>query len=437
MIIIQCNDNHVEERKYIIEVIFGDIYGLEYELQFSKNFNSWKVLQNDVEFEINDDFFSRDVLYTIENIPKQKIFFENKADLPIIYGDTTSISAFLGLDVFGAAFFMLTRWEEMIIKDRGIKNRFESKSSLAGKWGFLKYPVVNAYCDLLYFKLKIFGFDLPKDYKDKREYTKVITHDVDLPFYFMSIKRSIKIFLGDIIKRRSLSSAAFTAKYFLSTMVLNKKDPYDTFDYLMDLSERASTKSYFFFMSGGLTEYDNYYKIDDKRVVKIIDNIISRGHFLGIHPSFDAYNDERQFRLEKERLENTIREKITFGRQHYLRFEVPTTWQIWEDNGMEWESTMSYHDKEGFRCGICYPFRVYNVKTRKRLNLIEKPLILMDQSIGGYQNLSMEEITNTIEHLKQEVKKYRGDFIFLWHNSAMNSVNWYPYQTIFEKTILS
>ena len=65
------------------------------------------------------------------------------------------------------------------------------------------------------------------------------------------------------------------------------------------------------------------------------------------------------FVKDKEKIENIIGQKLTFGRQHFLRFEVPTTWQIWEDANMEWDSTMGYADKKGFRCGTCYSYGVF------------------------------------------------------------------------------
>jgi hypothetical protein len=48
-------------------------------------------------------------------------------------------------------------------------------------------------------------------------------------------------------------------------------------------------------------------------------------HIVGFHPSYNAYNDIIQFKEEKEVLEKASNCKIQEGREHYLRFEVPTT----------------------------------------------------------------------------------------------------------------
>ena len=41
---------------------------------------------------------------------------------------------------------------------------------------------------------------------------------------------------------------------------------------------------------------------------------------------------------------------------------------------MEFDSTLSYADKEGFRCGVCYDFPVFDFLERRQLKLREFPL---------------------------------------------------------------
>lgn len=127
--------------------------------------------------------------------------------------------------------------------------------------------------------------------------------------------------------------------------------------------------------------------------------------------------------------------KISFGREHYLRFEVPTTWQIWEDNNMSWDSSMGYHDKEGFRCGVCYEFSVFNILTREKLNLKENPLIVMDSSFISYQQNDFNVVKTNIFSLFSKIKKFEGNFIFLWHNSSFNNREWNKFQKIYEEIL--
>ena len=49
------------------------------------------------------------------------------------------------------------------------------------------------------------------------------------------------------------------------------------------------------------------------------------------------------------------------GRQHYLRWKSPDTWRILEKTGLKYDVTLSFADHEGFRCGICFPYKPFDV----------------------------------------------------------------------------
>ena len=165
----------------------------------------------------------------------------------------------------------------------------------------------------------------------------------------------------------------------------------------------------------------------------VIEKIKDSGCAIGFHPSYNTYNNFELLDSEHKYLEEITECNILFGRQHYLRFEVPTTWQIWEDLGMSWDSSMSYADKEGFRCGVCYDFSVFNIESRKKLKLKEKPLIVMEGSFVGYQsNMNPTIMEQKVRLLRDNVKKYKGEFILLWHNSSFGFPIWHNYKSIYE-----
>ncbi len=457
MIKITIPNNNVNERKYILDIIFDEFLGLSYEIVISDLglvISDWEIeLENGAKLIVEDHFFNKypnDLEYlNLENIPStinyqqktnNQFILEN--DIPIIYGinhqpqitnhqpPTTIICE---ADIFASSFFMLTRWEEYVNKKRDKHNRFSATESLAFKQSFLDRPVVNEYVEMLKNMMK--KLDNTLVFKEKK-FSFLLTHDVDSVAKYNNIKSCILELGADILKRKSIILAMKSLMRQVNVKILKtKKDPFDTFDYLMDISEKVNTKSYFFFMGKGETKYDNHYKSSSKTVLKIVENIKSRGHEIGIHPSYSAYNDFEQFKKEKEELEQNLNTTITFGREHYLRFEVPTTWQIWEDNGMEWDSTCSYADKEGFRCGVCYEYSVFNILTRKKLKLKEKPLVVMETSLFTYQNLNDEKIISGVRKLLEKVIKYNGNFVFLWHNSSFKSVNLESEQTLYEKII--
>ncbi|PSM52608.1 hypothetical protein CBLAS_0718 [Campylobacter blaseri] len=446
MIKIVTPDNNKQERKYILDIIFNEFLGLEYILEYKKDFEFWQIeLENGKKIKFKDSFFNKfpnELEYLkLENIPDKVEFVTNKflaeEDIPMIYG-SSDIKVFndeivCGIDIFASGFFMLTRWEEYVNKNRDSHDRFPAYESLAYKQGFLDRPVVNEYLEML--KNMMIGLDEELEFK-KRKFEFILTHDVDHIYKWDTPKKFIRHLCGDIILRKSFKEFFKSILYYIKVRIKIVNDPYDTFDYLMNVSEKIGTKSYFFFMAEGLTNFDNRYKTDDKIVVELFNKIKSRGHYIGIHPTYNAYNDKSQFKNEKKELEENFGVKISFGREHYLRFELPNTWQIWEDNEMQWDSTLGYADKEGFRCGVCYPYSVFNVLTQKKLNLKEKPLIVMDGSLKEQKNMNSTLMTEKILKLIKKTKKYNGEFVFLWHNSSFNVCEWREYNVSYESAII-
>lgn len=438
MIRINFPDNYAPERKYIVNILFDEFLGLKYDINVKGGAKDYDIiLENGKKIIIKDSFFSNfedgldylDKKYLPEKINILKNQFIVEKDIPVIYGDDEfkieENEIVCGIDIFASSFFMLTRWEEYVNKNRDIHNRFPGTASLAYKYNYLDRPIVNEYVEMLWNMLKCLGCNQKR--KDKK-HELVLTHDVDTIFKWKSFGLFTRNIAGDIIKRKNISLAFENVRnYFVN--------PYNTFDYLMDKSESIGIKSRFYFMSGGITKYDNNYKIDEKKCIELVKEIRKRGHIIGFHGSYASYNNPQQWEKEEELLERVCQSEVNEGRQHFLRFEVPKTWQIWEDNNMNWDSTLTYPEKEGFRCGTCYEYSVFNILTRKRLRLKERPLIVMDGSLVTYQNLSPEKAEKKIIKLIEKVKKYNGSFVLLWHNSSFNNDLWTGYQEVYEKIV--
>ncbi len=399
MIEITISNNNINERKYIIDVIFKEFLGLEYKLKLGSKDYEIK-LNNGTKLIIEDHFF--------HNYPKDLEYLKLE-NIPFKIEE---------LDIFAASFFMLTRWEEYVNKNRDSHDRFPATESLAYKQGFLDRPVINEYVEEL--KEKLLELDSSLELK-KRNYQLILTHDVDNLYFWKNIKQLLRIVVGDILKRKDLALAYNRVREYVLVKTNRQRDPFDTFDGLMDKSESIGVKSRFYFMSGGVTEYDNRYKIDEIKSLELIEKIKKRGHIIGIHPSYNAYNDKIQFKKELDLLEEAVGQKVIEGREHYLRFEVPITWQVWEDNGMKVDSTCGYADKEGFRCGTGNEFTVFNILTREKLKLKERPLIVMDCSLFDYNNNSYDKAMKKV----RKMTKLTKDFTMLWHNSYIKHIKFY------------
>lgn len=78
-------------------------------------------------------------------------------------------------------------------------------------------------------------------------------------------------------------------------------------------------------------------------------------------------------------------------------------------------------DHAGFRCGTCHEFPVFNLRTRKMLELRERPLIAMDTTLENYMALSPRGILEKICYLSSVCRRYGGTLTLLLHNTSLMS----------------
>jgi hypothetical protein len=438
MLKVFCNSKFAQEKDYVFRILFDIILGLDYSVEFA-DVPDYRISFGNNEIVIRDAFFSglsdfEPFYKNSDNIPnkvfKAKTYLAPEQDLIGLYGDERIIidrnSAFIGADFVAATFFMLTRWEEIAIEDRDKHGRFVEEKSLAIKHGFHKRPIVNEYAEFLWNVLQKLGYSENRKMKKFQFYP---THDIDFLFKYDGFLKCAKVLTGDLVKRKSLSVFRNSVNSIYSIKSKKSADVFDTFDFLMDVSESKGLKSFFYFMSGVRGETDVDFSITDRRVVSKIEQIIKRGHVVGIHPTYNSFDNILQFKLELSRLRK-ISSDIYEGRQHFLRFQNPKTWQIWNDSGLKIDSTIGFYSTIGFRAGICCEYPVFNVETGKVLDLLERPLVLMDTALRREADTQEEFLLKAFEIINT-VKKYKGDFVLLWHNNNLSGNEWNNWDKVY------
>lgn len=465
MIIIQIPPTYSQERHYILSVLFGEFLGLEYEIQPDNRYDVRITTSDEKEFLVYDGLFSVSEAQWLQqtSLPAQPLDIFNltrtsltsvtvSAQVPVIYGDKLYAPDFLeltenqirlGVDIFGSAFFMMTCYEELVKQDRDKHNRFPATSSLAYQEGFLNRPIINEYLEILWSCLKHLWPNLERK---ERVFNILPSHDVDEPFLFAvsGISRLIRRCGGSLLKRHSPLQVLKDIMYWLRVKTGNVGvDPFNTFDLIMDMSEKNNLQSAFYFITQhSAGRIDGVYNIDHPLIRNLMKKIHERGHEIGLHTSYNTYQDalrtKEEFACLKQVCSNEGIEQSTWGgRQHFLRWETPTTFQNWEDAALDYDSTLSYADYCGFRCGVCWDFTVFNLKTRRTLKLKERPLIVMDRTIlaSSYLDLTHKQALQEISILKDHCKMFNGNFTILWHNDGLvNKQDIELFQDIIKKT---
>lgn len=443
-LIVNIPNNFLPERKYAIEILLNYFKDVTYELVYEEkdyttfSFNKQAFLKVKDAFwnDLNEGNFDYKSLKTPQKIDELEINTSKvKTTLLSIFGEANYHEGqdclILNSDIIASTFFMLTRWEEYVSNEKDEFNRFPDQSSLLYKNNYTHRPLVNEYLDYLRLLLSSLS-STPIEYN--RNYQLHITHDVDEIYRLKPFSKFIKVLGGDLINRKSIGQFFKTISKKFNVLVNDENDPSDTFDYLMDISEKYGNVSKFYFIPGESGEKDFRYSISSKSVKNIIGKIKSRNHKVGIHPSLETNGNEVNFDMEVSRLSNVYKENITEGRHHYLAFQVPFTWRYWDKNKIKYDSSLGYRNGAGFRCGFCYDFPVFDILERKVLLTRELPLTLMEVGLT-HAKKSPEEFLSIAVELANTVKKHKGDFVLLWHNNNLNHPFYQKYGNIYESLI--
>ena len=439
------------ERRYAIDVLVGEFLGLDHSLEVGSTDVTEIMLEGGSpgrRLLVADDLFARpeDEHLTEATLPSaplptldlrragvQAAFVS--PNLPIVYGRPLEDASYMresgdgaelnvDVDLFGATFFFLSRYEEAVSGQRDEHDRFPSSASIATRAGLLERPIVNEYAELLWWALNRLWPGLERR---RREFRIVLSHDVDWPFSRgVGVSTLLRSTAADLLVRREPGLALRRARsYAVRGTRGQNADVHNTFDWLMDISEAAGLRGSFNFIAGRSgSRLDGAYSIEEPWIRNLLRRIRRRGHEIGLHPSYHSFSDPEQIRVEAQRLrraceEEGIEQAEYGGRQHFLRWENPTTWQGWEDAGLSYDSTLGYSDRVGFRCGTCFEYPVFNVRTRRPLRLRERPLIVMEQAALDLHRPS--DALAEIDELKRRCRLFGGDFTLLWHNSRLLS----------------
>ena len=349
----------------------------------------------------------------VENIPSPLI---EKKDEDII----------VHYDILGLTYWMLARIEEIGRTDLDAHQRFPAKNSHAFKFGYLNRPIIDEWLHILgqVIQRQFLGLELKSHY-----FQLYVSHDVDRPsrFGFANIKNLSFRIVGDVVRGNLLSALSGPWVRMKTGSQLHPWDRFNKFDWIMDVSESYGLKSSFNFICGNTSSLDADYDLGHPAIRDLLRKISSRGHEIGLHPSYNTFDNPNELKREAEVLkkvcaEEGIRQIRWGGRMHYLRWKHPDTLCSWANASMDYDSTLGYADHAGFRTGSCFEYPAYDAISGKILPLRIRPLIAMEQTFfnSSYMGLGVNQTLGVLLDLKNKCRILGGNFTLLWHNSELD-----------------
>ena len=367
------------------------------------------------EWVANEYHFANRKLYSVEQLkgPDSAFIINRK----------------FGFDVLETIFFHLTRHEE-----------FHCHDSLKDQWNMMKeehhflvrnnlhqQPIVD---DLVEALLLAIGLE-PERFKSEL----TITHDIDVLRKFATATKSLRAIAGDIKRNKSLKSLSKIYGLYKNTITGSIKDPYDTFDQLFVQDKH---RKIVYFMAGGNSINDEKYEIDTELFKSIVDLAKSRDYQIGLHPSYNSYDDYVMITEERIRLQDAIGNKVRTSRQHFLRFSFLETITALSDSGIYEDSTLGYQHKIGFRCGTAFTFLLYDLRRDRNSRVSETPMIIMDGAILDECNGDATQAYSLLVNFMNKFSE-NSHLTINFHNTIFDPTRydavtmWKMYHTILKK----
>jgi len=176
-----------------------------------------------------------DAYLTEESLPELPL--REFQGIPVFYWGSKSpldkelpnrISTVISADLIASSFFMLSRYEEVLVSEMDKFGRFPAQASVAYKAGVLHRPVVDEYIDLLWNIIS----DLTKSlirrlpWREK-SFAFCLTHDIDRVRLYADPKHILGTLWRVGIKRGDMRGGLGAIRDAFGTWLGLRADPYD------------------------------------------------------------------------------------------------------------------------------------------------------------------------------------------------------------------
>lgn len=389
--------------EYIVSTLFQEQASLTSNIDYFKsylgprlNYSSAKIL------EVTCQIYPHDLLEQT-NVSEQRIHIIKWKNHPAFFKTEGTIP----FDLFAAAFYLITRYEEWLPHHKDIYGRYKPEQSLAYQNGFLQFPLVNFWLDELAKELNM---------QVSHQFIFKPSYDIDIAYSYLH-HNSIRNILGYFKHLINLNFNEVVER--LQVLAGVRKDPYAIYDWLHLLHESLQLKPLYFFLIA--SKRDSLHKNISPRKIAMQALMIehSKKYIVGLHPSVCQNNIEQTLQKEKKLLEHIILKPVKHSRQHYIHLKFPETYKALVDSGVEADYSMGYPQLNGFRASFTKPFNWFNLIANQATPLVIYPFCYMDASVIFNEKKTVAEAAISLENFYRLYQKYGGVFIPVFHNNFL------------------
>ncbi|MBA7562521.1 hypothetical protein ES708_04173 [subsurface metagenome] len=259
---------------------------------------------------------------------------------------------------------------------------------------------------------------------DSAPFAVFLSHDVDVVRKWTKKRAAYELMLGlrDLLKFKGGKIAETISSIWDAT---KGRDPYWQFDELLFMENGSGFKTTWFFAPfGGIynnrdNTFDPVYHRSPAEITSMIRRIIEQGGELALHGTRGSFLDGKVLKKQLESFESRLGFKLFGVRHHYLMFRHGKTLESSAEIGMQYDSTLGFSDRSGFRNGMASPFFPFP-SDHPAGAMVEIPLNFMD-TVFVHDNDNPESVMKKVTETYLYAKAARGMFSSLVHPENMDS----------------
>lgn len=359
---------------------------------------------------LGNEFFIQEHGLLAENgIESIEIQLKEWGSIPAFFPTIEKSS--IPFDIFAASFYLLSRYEEYLPHVKDAKGRYPASESLAFQNKFLELPIVDMWA----YKFKtILVQSFPEMKFPSRHMSLHNVLTVQRPFAYSQkgFFRSFLCYFQDLLRGR------FKNNFYRTQVLLGiRKDPYDTFTWIVNIAKRSASKMTTFFLLGENEEYQDSLNTHRKSYQLLVKYVADYKE-VGLLYSASSLTRFEALQEEVKRMENTINRKVLSAKQSNYFVNLPENYRNLIELEIEKDFTMAYHDTPGFRAGTCTPFLFYDLDFEIKTPLVLHPIALASTALNNEQPNIIEA---KVQELLQRVRQVNGVFSVVLSNENFTS----------------
>lgn len=326
-------------------------------------------------------------------------------DVPCFFRVSSESS--IPFDIFSASFYLLSRYEEYQPYVKDMSGGFPAEESLAYKNDFLLMPLVDIWMHKFSYLL---GTEFKKftSCRTSFETNFIVTVHQAYAYKYKNFFRHWVGFVRDVMLLR------FTKAISRCQVVFNfKKDPFDTYDYLLSWFNKQNYAHSWFFQLGDFTRSNRNISPHSTDYQKLIKHLADESA-VGLLVSKQAIRNTSAIKTEIKRLEKITHQnlKSIFLADPSLGF--PDIYLNAQRLGLEKDYSLGYIKSIGFRASTCKPFYFYDLNLEQTTPLQIQPYAIHFEAM---KNIQDQLVIQEFLVVKNYTKKHGGRLNIILENS--------------------